>query len=50
MARMDSFNYPDAVICSDGDADGSAAISMSTEALYGTAMEDVSDQRISMAR
>ncbi len=47
MARMDSFNYPDAVICCDGDADGSAAISMSTEALYGTAMEDVSDPRIS---
>ncbi len=47
MARMDSFNYPDAVICSDGDADGSAAISKLTEALYDNAMEDVSDPRTS---
>jgi hypothetical protein len=45
MARMDSFNYPDAVICSDGDADGPAAISKLTEALYDTAMEDVADLR-----
>ena len=35
MARMDSFNYPDAVICSDGDADRTVtvAISKTTEAL-----------------
>ncbi len=46
---MDSFNYPDsdAVICSDGDADGTVtvAISKPTEALYDNAMEDVSDPR-----
>ncbi len=47
MACMDSFNYPDAVIWSDGDADGSVAISKSPEALYDNAMpvQDVSDPR-----
>ena len=45
MALMDSFNYPDAVLCSDGDADESVAISKTTEALYDHAVEDVSDPR-----
>jgi hypothetical protein len=47
MARMDSFNYPDAVTSSDGDADGTVtvAISKTTEALHDNAMEDVSDSR-----
>ena len=44
---MDSFIYPAAVICHDGGADGSVtvAISKTTEALYDTAMENVSDPR-----
>ncbi len=47
MALMDSFNYSDAVIFSDGDADGTVtvAISKTPEALYDNAIEDVSDPR-----
>jgi hypothetical protein len=47
MAFMVSFHYPDAIVCSGMDADGSVAVTKTTTTSYEHALEDVSDPRTS---
>jgi hypothetical protein len=47
MAFMASFHYPDAIVCSGMDADGSVAVTKTTTTSYEHALEDVSDPHTS---